>query len=59
MEYDEEEYIPDLARWPEQVIDGAGWEFPAEECLFALKWCPVTGPDPRRAFLVTLATDTF
>jgi hypothetical protein len=27
----------DLARWPEQVIDGDSREFPASECLFALE----------------------
>ena len=37
VEQDEEEYVPDLARWPEQVIDGDSWEFPASECLFALE----------------------
>src|ERR1700748_3580050 len=37
IEHDEAEYVPDLARWPEQVIDGDSWEFPAAECLFALE----------------------
>jgi hypothetical protein len=37
VEHDEEEYVPDLARWPEQVIDGDSWEFPVSECLFALE----------------------
>lgn len=37
IEHDESEYVPDLARWPEQVIDGDSWEFPATECLFALE----------------------
>lgn len=46
VEHDEEEYIPDLARWPEQVIDSDSWEFPAEECLFALE--VVSGDRPGR-----------
>jgi hypothetical protein len=46
VEHDEEEYVPDLARWPEQVIDGDTWEFPAEECLFAL--VVVSGDRPGR-----------
>jgi hypothetical protein len=46
VEHDEEEYVPDLARWPEQVIDGDRWEFPAEECLFALE--VVSGDRPGR-----------
>jgi hypothetical protein len=37
VEHDEAEYVPDLARWPEQVIDGDSWEFPAAECRFALE----------------------
>src|SRR4051794_6010365 len=37
IEHDEAEYVPDLARWPEQVIDGDSWEFPAAECLFVLE----------------------
>ena len=37
IEHDEAEYVPDLARWPERVIDGDSWEFPAAECLFALE----------------------
>lgn len=37
IERDEEEYVPDLAWWPEHLIDGDGWEFPASECLFALE----------------------
>ena len=44
VEQDEEEYVPDLARWPEQVIDGDSWEFPASECLFALE--VVSGDQP-------------
>jgi hypothetical protein len=46
VEHDEEEYVPDLARWPEQVIDGDSWEFPASECLFALE--VVSGDRPGR-----------
>lgn len=37
IERDEEEYVPDLARWPEDLIQGESWEFPASECLFALE----------------------
>jgi hypothetical protein len=46
VEHDEEEYVPDLAHWPEQVIDGDSWEFPASECLFALE--VVSGDRPGR-----------
>jgi Putative restriction endonuclease len=46
VEQDEEEYVPDLARWPEQVIDGDLREFPASECLFALE--VVSGDRPGR-----------
>jgi Uma2 family endonuclease len=46
VEHDEEEYVPDLARWPEQLIDGDSWEFPAAECLFALE--VVSGDRPGR-----------
>lgn len=37
IERDEDEYVPDLAWWPERLIDGDEWEFPASECLFALE----------------------
>ena len=37
VEHDEAEYVPDLARWPEHLIDGDTWEFPAAECSFALE----------------------
>lgn len=37
VEYDEAEYVPDLAQWPEHLIDGDTWEFPAAECTFALE----------------------
>ena len=37
VEHDEAEYVPDLARWPEHLIDGDTWEFPAAECAFALE----------------------
>ena len=37
IERDEDEYVPDLAWWPERVIDSDAWEFPAAECLFALE----------------------
>jgi hypothetical protein len=37
VEQDEAEYVPDLARWPEHLIDGETWEFPAAECAFALE----------------------
>ena len=37
VEHDEAEYVPDLARWPERLIDGDTWEFPAAECAFALE----------------------
>lgn len=37
IERDEDEYVPDLAWWPERIIDGDMWEFPAAECLFALE----------------------
>jgi Uma2 family endonuclease len=46
VERDESEYVPDLARWPEQLIDGDSWEFPAQECLFALE--VVSGDRPAR-----------
>ena len=46
VEHDEAEYVPDLARWPEQVIDGDSWEFPAAECTFALE--VVSGDRPGR-----------
>jgi hypothetical protein len=46
IEHDEAEYVPDLARWPEKVIDGDSWEFPAAECLFALE--VVSGDRPGR-----------
>jgi hypothetical protein len=48
VEHDEAEYVPDLARWPEQVIDGDSWEFPAEECLFALEVVPGDRPGRRQ-----------
>jgi Uma2 family endonuclease len=37
VEQDENEYVPDLARWPEHLMDGDTWEFPAAECSFALE----------------------
>jgi Uma2 family endonuclease len=37
VEQDEAEYVPDLARWPERLIEGDTWEFPAAECSFALE----------------------
>jgi Putative restriction endonuclease len=37
VEHDEAEYVPDLAQWPEHLIDGDTWEFPAAECAFALE----------------------
>jgi hypothetical protein len=37
VEHDEAEYVPDLAQWPERLIDGDTWEFPAAECTFALE----------------------
>jgi putative restriction endonuclease len=46
VEQDEAEYVPDLARWPEHVIDGDTWEFPAAECAFALE--VVSGDRPGR-----------
>jgi hypothetical protein len=46
VEQDEAEYVPDLARWPEHLIDGETWEFPAAECAFALE--VVSGDRPGR-----------
>ena len=46
VEHDEAEYVPDLARWPEHLIEGDSWEFPAEECAFALE--VVSGDRPGR-----------
>jgi len=46
VEQDEAEYVPDLARWPEHLIDGDSWEFPAAECSFALE--VVSGDRPGR-----------
>jgi len=46
VEHDEDEYVPDLARWPEQLIDGDNWQFPAGECPFALE--VVSGDRPGR-----------
>jgi Uma2 family endonuclease len=46
VEHDEAEYVPDLARWPEHLIDGDTWEFPAAECTFALE--VVSGDRPGR-----------
>ncbi len=37
VERDEAEYVPDLALWPEELIDGDTWEFQAAECGFALE----------------------
>lgn len=39
-------YLPDLAAWPERLIDtDAEWVFPAAECAFAVE---VTSPGHRR-----------
>jgi hypothetical protein len=46
VEHDEAEYVPDLACWPEHLIDGDTWEFPAQECTFALE--VVSGDRPGR-----------
>ena len=46
VEHDEAEYIPDLARWPERLIEGDTWEFPAAECGFALE--VISGDRPGR-----------
>src|SRR5271165_911581 len=46
VEHDEAEYVPDLARWPEHLIDGDTREFPAAECAFALE--VVSGDRPGR-----------
>lgn len=46
VEHDEAEYVPDLARWPENLIDGDTWEFPAADCSFALE--VVSGSRPGR-----------
>jgi Uma2 family endonuclease len=46
VEQDQAEYVPDLARWPEDLIDGDTWEFPAAECAFALE--VVSGDRPGR-----------
>lgn len=37
IEPDEDAYVPDLARWPVEVLQTDAWEFPASECLFALE----------------------
>jgi Putative restriction endonuclease len=46
VEQDEAEYVPDLARWPERLIDGDTWAFPAVECSFALE--VISGDRPGR-----------
>jgi hypothetical protein len=46
VEPDEAEYVPDLAMWPERLIEGDSWEFPAAECSFALE--VVSGDRPGR-----------
>jgi len=46
VEHDEAEYVPDLARWPEHLIEGDTWEFPAAECGFALE--VISGDRPGR-----------
>ncbi len=46
VEQDEAEYVPDLAQWPENLIEGDTWEFPAAECSFALE--VVSGDRPGR-----------
>jgi Uma2 family endonuclease len=46
VERDEIEYVPDLARWPENLIDGDIWEFDAADCSFALE--VVSGGRPGR-----------
>ena len=46
VESAEAEYVPDLAQWPEHLIDGDSWEFPAAECSFALE--VVSGGRPGR-----------
>jgi hypothetical protein len=46
IEHDEAEYVPDLAQWPEHLIDGDTWEFPAADCAFALE--VVSGDRPGR-----------
>jgi Uma2 family endonuclease len=46
VEHDEAEYVPDLAWWPEYLIDGDTWIFPAAECAFALE--VVSGDRPGR-----------
>jgi Uma2 family endonuclease len=46
VERDEIEYVPDLARWPENLIDGDAWEFDAADCSFALE--VVSGSRPGR-----------
>ena len=46
VEHDEAEYVPDLARWPEDLVEGDTWEFPSSECGFALE--VVTGDRPGR-----------
>jgi hypothetical protein len=48
VEHDEAEYVPDLARWPEYLIEGESWEFPAEECTFALEVASGDRPGRRR-----------
>lgn len=40
------EYVPDLALWPDELIDGDEWEFPADQCGFALE--VVSGDRPGR-----------
>jgi hypothetical protein len=46
VERDEAEYVPDLALWPEALIDGDTREFRAAECGFALE--VVSGDRPGR-----------
>jgi Uma2 family endonuclease len=48
VERDEDEYVPDLALWPEELIDGEEWEFPASQCGFALEVVSGSRPGRRR-----------
>lgn len=47
-EQDAAEYVPDLAMWPDDLIDSDHWEFPASRCGFALEVVSGDRPGPRQ-----------
>ena len=64
VEHDEAEYVPDLARWPEHLIEGDTWELPAAERTCTLFTEPKAGEYSVRQivkfgeFLLILAGDS-